>query len=133
MYGNETEAQHSDSVKPPLTFAHVCPALLLQELSVAQQDAATKLKSKTRKGNVFSRLFAPTASFLARMTGKGPSGAQQVADKSSALRQSMMGKILNSPAVSGGLGQGGGQGAQRRNLGPISHTLPAVTNFTMLV
>ena len=74
--------------------------VLLQELSVAQQDAATKLKSKPRKGNVFSRLFAPTASFLARMTGKGPSGAQQVADKSSALRQSMMGKILNSPAVS---------------------------------
>ncbi len=52
---------------------------------------------------MFARIFAPTATFLARMAGKGPGGVKQTTPgKSDVMRQSMMDKILKSPQVAGG-------------------------------
>ena len=76
----------------PDSYLHYC----IQEAPKTE----TPKPSKARK-NVFARLFAPTATFLARMAGKGPSGAKETMGKTDTLRQSMMDKILNSPAVSG--------------------------------
>lgn len=68
-------------------------------------------------------MFAPTATFLARMTGKGPSSAKAPPPaKSEVLRQSMVQRILNSPqvwtgvwgAVAGGEGRARGQSLETR-------------------
>lgn len=77
---------------------------LAQEAAPAPKAETPRKRRSHKFKKAMSSMFAPTATFLARITGKA--AGQPDASRSQNLRQSMVAKILNSPQVGASPGQG---------------------------